>query len=121
MEWLVVVVVTAVAFFLWQGFRTRCPSCGAMALHPHDKAAEREQHETFESMKSTGLLDALDQARSSLGSASSKPGYVNAPFSCRACQHPFTRNTSTIWLTIRNKIGEERAQSEHRKLQNEFK
>lgn len=120
MEWIALATVATVMFFLWQGFRTRCPKCGVMALHPRDKAAEKEQAETFRLMQSTGLAKALDDAGSSLGSAHSKPGYINARFRCKACDYAFKRSIAIEWLTIRNKIGEERAIAEYVKLVAEY-
>lgn len=117
MEMLVVLAITVVVFFVWQGLRTRCPVCGVMALHVRDRLAEDEQRQTFKSMQETGMLEALDRAGSSLGSGISKPGYVNALFSCKACGHQFKRQTAIEWLAIRNKVGEEKALSEYKKLE----
>ena len=117
MEWIVAVVVSAVLFFAWQGFRTRCPACGVMALHPRDAVGEAEQRETYALMKSSGLLNSLDEAGSSLGSKMSKPGYANAQFRCKSCAHQFSRHVAIEWLTIRNKLGEERALAEYKKLE----
>lgn len=90
-------------------------------MHPHDKLAEQQQREDYENMQATGMLDALDQAGSSLGSATYKPGYVNARFKCKVCDHHFKRSEAIEWLTIRNKIGEERALVEYKKLEREFR
>ena len=117
MEWILVAVVATVLFFAWQGFRARCPACGVMALHPRNSAGEAEQRETYALMKSSGLLNSLDEAGSSLGSKMSKPGYVNAQFKCKSCAHQFSRHVAIEWLTIRNKLGEERALAEYKKLE----
>ena len=116
MEWIVAIVVAAVLFFAWQGFRTRCPACGVMALHFRDAIADAEQRETYEFMKSSGILNSLDEAGSSLGSRMSKPGYENARFRCKSCAQQFSRRMAIEWLTIRNKLGEERALAEYKKL-----
>ncbi len=116
MEWVVAVVASAVLFLVWQGFRTRCPACGVMALHPKDRAGEAEQRETYALLESSGLLNSLDEAGSSLGSKMSKPGYVNARFKCKSCAHRFSRDMAIEWLTIRNKLGEERALVEYEKF-----
>lgn len=117
MELIIGVVVAVVLFFVWQGFRTRCPACGEMAMHPKDAARATEKQKTYEFMKNSGLLKSLDEAGSSLGSKMSKPGYVNADFRCKACGHHFSRQTAIEWLTIRNKLGEERTLAEYKKLQ----
>lgn len=117
MEWIIGVVVAAVLFFVWQGFRTRCPACGVMALHPKDAVREVEQRETYEYMKTSGLLKSLDEAGSALGSEMNKPGYANAAFKCKSCGHQFSRRIALEWLTIRNKFGEERALAEYKKVQ----
>ena len=87
-----------------------------MALHPRNSAREAEQREIYALMKSSGLLNSLDEADSSLGSKMSKPGYVNAQFKCKTCAHQFSRHVAIEWLTIRNKLGEERALAECKKL-----
>ena len=46
----------------------------------------------------------------------SKPGNMNAQFKCESCAHQFSRHVAIEWLTIRNKLGEERAQAEFKKL-----
>ena len=74
------------------------------------------QREMFENMKAIGMLDTLDQAGSKLGSVESKLGYVNSHFKCKACGHSFKRSAAIEWLTIRNKLGEERALDEYKKL-----
>ncbi len=117
MEWIVGIIIVAILYFVWQGFRTRCPACGKMGLHPKDAVRESEKQETYELMRSSGLLKSLDDAGSSLGSEMSKPGYVNANFKCQACSHRFSRATAINWLTVSNKLGEERALTEYRKLQ----
>ena len=119
MEWLALAFVAVVTWFVWHGFRTRCPKCGVMALHLHDKVAEKEQAETFRMMQSIGILKSLDDAGSSLGSSRSKPGYANALFRCKVCGHSFQRSTAVLWLTISNKVGEERALAEYSKLLSE--
>lgn len=119
MEMMLVLVIFTVAFFIWQGFRTRCPQCGDMALHPRDNVAEQSQREMLENMKAIGLLDTLDQAGSklgSVGSVGSKPSYVNSYFKCKACGHSFKRSKAIEWLTIRNKLSEKKALDEYKKL-----
>ena len=115
MEWLVV-VAALIGYFIYNGFRTRCPMCGAYALHPKDKAAEIKQAERYKMLKESGLGDALDSYGSHSGSAKNKPGYSNAIFSCKSCQHSFDRETSVIWLTESNKIGDEKSIEEYQKL-----
>ena len=116
MEWFVGIFVAAVLYFVWQGFRTRCPACGEMALHSKNSAREAETQETYALMKDSGLLKSLDEAGSSLSSKMSKPGYINAEFKCKACGHQFSRSTAIEWLTIRNKLGEEHALAEYKKI-----
>lgn len=117
MELIIGVVVVAVLFFVWQGFRTRCPACGVMALHPKDAARAAKQQETYALIKNSGLLKSLDDAGSTLGSKMSKPGYENAEFTCKDCGHQYSRRIAIEWLTIRNKVGEERALDEYKKVQ----
>lgn len=116
MEWIIGIVLVAVLFFAWQGFRTRCPACGVMALHPKNLAGEKEQRESYELMRNSGLLESLDNAGSSLGSEMSKPSFVNTQFKCKACTHQFSRRVALEWLTIRNKIGEDCALAEYSKV-----
>lgn len=116
MEWFIGIVVAAVLYFVWQGFRTRCPACGEMALHPKNSARESANQEAYALMKDSGLLKSLDDAGSALGSEMSKPGYINAEFRCKACGHQFSRSTAIEWLTIRNKLGEDRALAEYKKI-----
>lgn len=86
-------------------------------MHPKNAEREVEQRETSSPMKSSGLLNSLDDAGSSLGSKTSKPGYTSAQFRCKACAHQFSRSVALEWLTIRNKLGEERALAEYRTIQ----
>ena len=85
-------------------------------LHPRNSAGEA-QRETCALKKSSGLLNSLDEADSSLDSKMSKPGYLNAQFKCKSCAHQFSRHVAIEWLTIRNKLGEERALAECKKLE----
>lgn len=71
----------------------------------------------YEAMQESDMLNALKDADSSLSAEMSKPGFANAQFVCKSCGHKFNRRTSTEWLTIRNKIGDERALREYRKLE----
>ncbi len=119
MEWIAILALAAIAFFVYNGFRTRCPSCGAYSLHPKDHEAEKEQGKHYENLKKTGLGDALDNMGSSLGSSGNKPGYSNAHFKCKSCGHSFYRKEAVIWLTTANKLGEETAIKEYRKLRSE--
>lgn len=107
MEWIIGLVLAAVLFFVWHGFRTRCPACGVMALHPRGAAREG----------ASGCLDSLDEAGSSFGSEVSKPGYTNARFRCKSCAHQFSRHVAIEWLTIANRLGEECALEEYKKIQ----
>lgn len=118
MEWFLGLAAIA-GFFIWQGFRTRCPACGKMALHPRDAVAEAKQREYYEKMKSTGLLEGLDQVGSSLGTQRAKPGYANRRLRCRKCGHSFDRKTAVTWLTTANKLGEDVALREYQKIRNE--
>lgn len=115
MEWLIGVAVV-IGFFVWQGFRTRCPLCGLSALHPRDEQRESEQRKRYESMQSTGMLGGLDRLGSSLGSERTKPGYNNRNLKCKSCGHAFGRREAVIWLTTSNKLGEEKALDEYKKL-----
>ncbi len=120
MEWLVGAAVVAVLFFVWQGFRVRCPLCGTMALHPRDQAKADDQQSTYDAMKASGLLDALNSSGSGLGEVA-KPGYENRAFRCKSCDHRFTRRVAIEWLTIANKVGEGPALAEYKKLDTELK
>lgn len=71
-------------------------------------------------MKSSGLLESLDQAGSAIGS-SAKPGYVNTPLQCKQCGHLFKRSTAAQWLTIANKVGEDTALKGYKELEEELK
>ena len=106
-----------VAFFTRQGFLARCPVCGVMALHPRNSAGEA-QRETCALKKSSGLLNSLDEADSSLCLKMSKLGYVNAQFKCKSCTHQFSRHVVIEWLMIRNKLGEDCAQASSRSSNN---
>lgn len=117
--WTIGAVLAVVAFFIWQGFRTRCPMCGHMALHSKDRVAEEKQREYRENLKKTGMLEALDSAGSGFGTERSRPGYVNAKFRCKKCDWSFDRHAAVTWLTTANKLGEQRALDEYRKLQEE--
>lgn len=108
MFWLIVFAVAVVAYFVLQGFRTRCPNCGVMALHPRDAAAEQELRATYEMFKSSGLLDSLEAQGSEVAKAA-RPGYENARFKCKACGEAFDRASSLRWLTLANKTTEENA------------
>jgi len=116
MEWIAILVLATIAFFIYNGFRLRCPSCGVYTLHPKDHEAEKEQKQHYENLKKTGLGDALDNKRSSLGNSGSKPGYSNAHFKCKSCTYSFYRKEAMIWLTTANKLGEETAKKEYQKL-----
>lgn len=47
-------------------------------------------------------------------------GYTNAHFNCKNCNHSFSRKSALNWLTIANKLGEEKAIQEYKKLQTEL-
>lgn len=115
MEWLAFVLVV-VGFFVYQGFRTRCPYCGAHSLHPKDTEAEKKAAKHYQDMKNTGMLDTLDSAGSELGSARSKPGYANRNLKCKKCGHSFDRRSAVIWASTSNKLGDTNAINEYRKL-----
>ena len=119
MEWIVIFIIVVVGFFVLNGFKTRCPLCGEYSLHPKDEDANRDQTKHYNNLKKSGLGDALDEVGSSFGSAANKPGYANSHFRCKSCNHPFSRKQSVTWLTAANKIGEEKAIEEYRKLKEE--
>jgi hypothetical protein len=85
-------------------------------LHPKDYDAEKHHIKYYENLKNSGLGDALDKAGSSFGSSANTPGYANAYFKCKTCGHSFSRKEAIVWLTTANKIGDEIALSEYRKL-----
>ena len=116
MELILIFVVVAIIFFIYNGFRTRCPSCANYSLHSKDDAEEKRQAQYYKDLKKSGLGDALDRAGSPLGSARSKPGYANAKFICKSCGHPFSRREAVIWAATANKLGKDIAISEYTKL-----
>ena len=120
MEWVIGVAVV-VAWFVWHGFRTRCPYCGKTGLHAVDRDAEAKQAEHYELKKTLGFLDGLDNLGSSFGTAHSKPGYANRNFRCKDCQHTFNRRSAITWLTTANKVGDDVAIAEYRKVHDEIK
>ena len=89
------------------------------SLSTKDKEAEEKQKESYELLKESGLGDKLDEYGSELGSSMNKPGYSNSYFKCKSCGHSFSRKTALIWLTTSNKLGEEIAIREYRKLKTE--
>jgi len=118
MEWFVGIAAVA-AFFIWHGFRTRCPACGKSALHPRDSAGEAKQRAHYQNLQSTGMLEGLDRVGSSFGTQRAKPGYANRRLRCKKCGHSFDRTTAVTWLAAANKLGEEVALREYRNLGNE--
>ncbi|MEI8613579.1 hypothetical protein P4S54_07680 [Shewanella sp. PP-He15 brown] len=119
MEILIILALTAIVFFIWQGFRTRCPKCGKMALHPKDKDAEEVQKQHYENLKKTSLLSKLDESGVTFGSERAKSGYANALFKCKNCGWLFGRREAITWLTTANKVGENVALREYEKLKRE--
>lgn len=118
--WIVLIILAVlILLFIYNGFRTRCPYCGDYSLHPKDKQAEEEQKKSYELLQETGLGNKLDEYGSEFGSSMNKPGYSNSLFKCKSCGHTFSRKTALIWLNIANKLGEETAIREYRKLQTE--
>ena len=116
MELILIVIIIVAGFFIYNGFRTRCPYCGKYSLHPKDLGAEKKQSEYYENLKKSGLGDALDEVGSYFGSSANKPGYANAYFKCKSCNHSFSRKEAVLWLTTANKLGDETAISEYKKL-----
>lgn len=116
----VVVFIIVTSYIAWQGFRTRCPNCGKTALRFKDKNAHEKQQESYELVKSVGLLDSLNQFGSGSRLAN-KPGYINTPFQCTNCDTSFERDIAAHWLSISNKIGDRQAVAEYKKLQDELK
>jgi hypothetical protein len=105
MFWLIAAAAVAVSYFVLQGFRTRCPRCGVMALHPRDQKAEKELLANYELLKSSGLLETLEERGSEIPQAA-RPGYENARFNCKSCSAAFDRASSLRWLTLANKTTE---------------
>ncbi|EOE6249814.1 hypothetical protein ACUY0Y_004465 [Vibrio parahaemolyticus] len=119
MEMLIILVLAAIGFFVWQGYRTRCPKCGKVALHPKDKDAEEKQKQHYENLQKTGLLKSFDKAGVTFGSELAKPGYANALFKCKSCCWSFGRREAITWLTTANKLGENVALREYEKIKRE--
>jgi uncharacterized C2H2 Zn-finger protein len=113
------IVLVTVVYFFWQGFRTRCPNCGNMALHPKDEIAFKEQKNSYELMLNSGLLNSLGKSDSASG-LTKKPGYINTPFRCAKCDSLFQRDIAANWLVISNKIGNDKAIEEYKKVEKEF-
>lgn len=115
MVW-IFLVLAVLCFFIYQGFRLRCPLCGEYAVHQKDTTKEDEAKVHYEKLKQTGMLDSLDKINNPLGSARSKPGYANANFSCNKCVHSFSRREAIIWSKTSAKLGDKVAIHEYQKL-----
>jgi hypothetical protein len=100
--WLLLIVALIVGFSIYNGFRTRCPACGAYALHPTDNEAQAAQAEAYRNAQ------RVFQGRP-LPDFVERPGYSTRNFRCKDCNHPFDRGTAITWLTVANKLGEEAA------------
>lgn len=118
MEWFLGIAAVA-AYFIWHGFRARCPACGKSALHQRDSDAEAKQRTYYQILKSTGLLASLDRVGSSLIVERAKPGYSNRRLRCKKCGHSFDRKTAVTWLTAANKLDDEVTLREYQKLREE--
>jgi len=113
MEIAIILIMIVIGIFLYNGFRSRCPACGSYKLHPDDELAnklQREEYEMFRGIDNGGAL-----------SSRYKPNYANKQFKCLYCNHSFSRKESTIWLHTANKLGEEKAIMEYRKLKDKTK
>lgn len=104
MEWIFIVIFIA-AFFTYQALRLRCPLCAKYVIHPKDEKEEEKMKANYENYKKAGL-----------STERVKPGYTNASFLCKNCQHSFSRRESMIWTKASNKLGDEIAIKEYKKL-----
>ena len=102
MVWIAITLIlfAIICLFVFNGFRTRCPACGKYSLHPKDPEGEAEQQRMY---------DIAEWSRF-------KPSYANRRLKCNSCGHLFDRHTAIIWLRTSNKLGEERALNEYRRI-----
>ncbi len=108
----------AVAWFVYNGFRTRCPACGKYGLHRKDKAEHSKQRERYEALKDSELGDSQRRRGQNIETRY-KPGYANSRLRCKKCRHLFGRKLAIEWLRISNKHGDDLALREYCKLQQE--
>jgi len=107
MEFIILLIFIVISIFIYNGFQTRCPNCGKYTLHAKDTEAIKEQIKMDEICNQIGMDDYIGKG---------KPNYTTTPFKCNSCKHPFDRKTALIWLTTANKLGEEIALEEYKKL-----
>jgi predicted nucleic acid-binding Zn-ribbon protein len=107
----IVVVVIVLFIFISNGFKTRCPQCGAFGRHPKDVPATEQRNEASDLLRSSGLLDQLG---GSLIAKNAEKGFHHDQIRCVACGHLFDRSTSIQWHGIARKIGDEKAIAEYK-------
>jgi hypothetical protein len=113
MEFAIVAIIigAVIAVFLSNGFKTRCPQCGAFDRHPKDVTATEQRNQSSDLLRSSGLLDQL--SGSSIAKSAEK-GFHHDQIRCKACSHLFDRSISIQWHGIARKIGDEKAIAEYK-------
>ena len=113
MEVIIFIVLVVAVFFIYNGFTTRCPNCGSYKLHAKDEEATKENMRIYNICKEIGATDYFKGSMISIGE---KPNYKIAKLKCNTCNYSFSRREALAWLHTANKLGEEVALREYKKL-----
>ncbi len=121
------ILLIVIGVFIYNGFRTRCPNCGKYALHSKDTEAIIRQRQMNDISNKLGFNNAMnDLYKESRFSneleqhyLDQQSSYASAIFRCNSCKHSFDRKTALIWLGTANKLGEEIALKEYKKIKSQ--
>lgn len=116
MELIIISIFIIIVYFIYQGFCTRCPNCGYRGLNKHLQE-DKTSGEFEELMKDVTKMIKSDSNTSSYTHLMGNPnGFANKTLTCKKCMNKFSRNLAMSWQKTANKLGEEIAIEEYRKL-----
>lgn len=116
MIWIIIAVSTAIVLlFIFNRLRTRCPLCGKLSMNKKISNFKSEDSDIADIQSQLSELMKSDPDSKQFAKDPNQ-GFANDYLQCKNCSHQFDRQAAMIWQKTANKLGEDKAIDEYKKL-----
>lgn len=113
---IIIVVALVIVYFIYQGYKSRCPNCGFYGVNREEKEDKEVVKEHRRYLEEEGLLDwERDNYEKGIFKRNPDNHFSSQLLTCKKCGHKYERYTSEIYEDIARKQGDEYALSKYQK------